>query len=363
MWADAAFAGHRARSSGKDEPRDVALGHADGVARRPRSSSRPRAPPTSRTAGLWPSIPKPARPASSTRSHDDAWIREGGGGPFGGAGIGLDARRPQPLVPLRARRLDAPLASTRRSRAPQPKQLHVGPFELASAELVARQEAVLPRDDRGPPGRAAHLRDAGRRRAAHPAHDDDRVEHRRGVARRRDDRRSSTRRHQAARGLRDAEHGRRAGAAGDDDAHRRVADFKWIEPAGHHLQGARRRGGLRAALHAGDDRRARATAPAPARRLRARRRLRAERAQVLVQLLPRVHVPQPARVARLRGARRGLPRQRRLRPRLAHRHLPPHGRQGPRGHRRRREVPGRAARASTRSASASTAAATAGSSR
>ena len=37
--------------------------------------------------------------------------------------------------------------------------------------------------------------------------------------------------------------------------------------------------------------------------LRPRRRLRAERAQVLVELLPRVHVPQPARVARLRRAR------------------------------------------------------------
>ena len=33
--------------------------------------------------------------------------------------------------------------------------------------------------------------------------------------------------------------------------------------------------------------------------------------QVLVHLLPRVHVPPPARVARLRRARRGLPRQRR----------------------------------------------------
>ena len=85
---------------------------------------------------------------------------------------------------------------------------------------------------------------------------------------------------------------------------------------------------------------ARRDAVASRRGVRARRRLRAERAQVLGELLPRVHVPQPARVARLRRARRGLPRQLRLRPRLAHGDLPAHGRQGPRGHRRRREVPG-----------------------
>ena len=48
---------------------------------------------------------------------------------------------------------------------------------------------------------------------------------------------------------------------------------------------------------------------AAGRGLRARRRLRAERAQVLVELLPRVHVPQPAGVARLRRARRRLPRE------------------------------------------------------
>ena len=80
-------------------------------------------------------------------------------------------------------------------------------------------------------------------------------------------------------------------------------------------------------------------------------------------LLPRVHVPQPAGVARLRRARSRLPRQRRLRPRLADGDLPPHGRQGSRGRRRRREVPGRQAEGERRSASASTAAATAGSSR
>ena len=55
--------------------------------------------------------------------------------------------------------------------------------------------------------------------------------------------------------------------------------------------------------------------------------------------------------------------ERGLRPRLAHGHLPPHGRPGPRRHRGRREVPGDRAEGRRRSASASTAAATAASSR
>ena len=59
--------------------------------------------------------------------------------------------------------------------------------------------------------------------------------------------------------------------------------------------------------------------------LRARRRLHAERARAVAVLLPRADVPQPAQRARLRRARHGLPRQRRLRPRLAHRDLPPDG--------------------------------------
>ena len=99
------------------------------------------------------------------------------------------------------------------------------------------------------------------------------------------------------------------------------------------------------------------------RGVRPRRGLPAERAQVLVHLLPRVHVPQPAGLARLRRARRGLPRELGLRPRLADRDLPAHGRQGPRGHRRRREVHRREGAGQPEARSASTAAATAGSSR
>ena len=168
--------------------------------------------------------------------------------------------------------------------------------------------------------------------------------------------------HQAARGLPDAEPAGRRREAGDDDADGGVAVVQMGRAAADHLQDARRRRRLRAAVHAGDGRRA-ARSGGAGGRLRARRRLPAERAQVLVELLPRVHVPQPARVARLRRARSRLPRQLRLRPRLAHGDLPPHGRQGSRGRRRRREVSGRQAEGERRSASASTAAATAASSR
>ena len=160
----------------------------------------------------------------------------------------------------------------------------------------------------------------------------------------------------------DAEPPGAPGAAGHDDADRGVAIVQLDRSEGHHLQGARRRRRLRAAVHAGDDRRP-ARPVASGRGVRARRRLPAERAPLLVQLLPRVHVPQPARVARLRRARRRLPRQLGLRPRLAHRDLPAHGRQGSRRRRRRREVSRRRRRRSIRGASASTAAATAGSSR
>ena len=65
--------------------------------------------------------------------------------------------------------------------------------------------------------------------------------------------------------------------------------------------------------------------------------------------------------ARLRRARHGLPRLVRLRPRLAHRDLPPDGHAGARGSRGRRRLAGRRARRRPRSGSASTAAATAAS--
>src|SRR5207247_32385 len=63
--------------------------------------------------------------------------------------------------------------------------------------------------------------------------------------------------------------------------------------------------------------------------VRARRRLSPERAQVVVVVLPGIHVQPAARLEGLRRARSRLPRQRRAGARLAHRDLPPHGREGP----------------------------------
>jgi dipeptidyl aminopeptidase/acylaminoacyl peptidase len=56
--------------------------------------------------------------------------------------------------------------------------------------------------------------------------------------------------------------------------------------------------------------------------------LLAERSQVVEQLLPRVHVSSPSDGTRFHCARPRLSRLRRLRARLAHRNLSPHGRQG-----------------------------------
>ena len=73
-----------------------------------------------------------------------------------------------------------------------------------------------------------------------------------------------------------------AGDAGDDLDQRGVAVVQVDRAAADHLQDARRRGRLRAAVHAGDDRREARSGRARGR-LRPRRRLPAERAQVLVR--------------------------------------------------------------------------------
>ena len=115
--------------------------------------------------------------------------------------------------------------------------------------------------------------------------------------------------------------------------------FKWIDPKVLTFR-ARDGADVYARLFTPEMIGAQTRSVARRRRLRPRRGLRAERAPLLVELLPRVHVPQSAGLARLCGPRRRLPRQLRLRARLAYRHLSPHGRQGSRGHRRRGEVPG-----------------------
>ena len=293
---------------------------------------------------------------------DEAWVREAGGGGFGGAAVEFlpDNKRIWFLSErdgwMHLYTLDVSVESA------TPVQLTSGKWEVAVGRSRARRPEVLSDDERSAPGRAASVLAAARRRRAHENHRDGRFEPGRGVPRRLHARARLLVQHQAARGLRDAERGGRAGGPGHDDPDRGLAIVQVDRSQGHHLQGPRRRGCLRPALHAGNGWRA-ARPDAAWRGLRARRRLSPERAQVLVDLLPRVHVPQPARRARLRRAGRRLSRELGLRTRLADGHLPLHGRQGPRGHRRRGEVPDRRPRKWTRSASASTAEATAASSR
>ena len=97
------------------------------------------------------------------------------------------------------------------------------------------------------------------------------------------------------------------------------------------------------------------------RAVRARRRLHAERARAVAVLFPRADVPQPAQRARLRRARHGLPRERRLWPRLAHRDLPADGHARARRPHRRRALAREEPFGRSRTASASTAARTAAS--
>ena len=223
---------------------------------------------------------------------------------------------------------------------------------------------VLLHLERAPPGRASPLLDADRRRRVDADHVDDRIERRRGVARTMARSPSSTRTATRRRKSTSAPNRQDAAAAKQvtTTPTEEWRSFKWVDPASADVQGARRRGGARPALHAGDARRP-APPAAARRRVRPRRRLRAERSQVLVQLLPRVHVPQPAREPRLRRARRRLPGQLRLRAGLADGHLPSHGRQGPGRHRGRLRSTWSPRTRSIRSASASTAEATAASSR
>ena len=106
--------------------------------------------------------------------HDDAWVREAGGG-FGAGGRRVRCPTEARLVPLRARRLDAPLHARRDADAARSRaQLTRASGRSTSARALARQQEVLPHEHRSASGRAAHLRDAGRRRRAHEADVDDR---------------------------------------------------------------------------------------------------------------------------------------------------------------------------------------------
>ena len=174
---------------------------------------------------------------------------------------------------------------------------------------------------RGPSGRAARLHDAGRRRRAHEAHHDDRIERRRDLAGRLDVGLVYSYSNKPPEVYVMAEppgRGRRSRSTTTPDARsggrssgsiRRSITFKARDGVDVYARlftpemiGAQARPGAARRWSS-------CTAPATCR----------TRTSYWSTLLPRVHVPQPARVARLRRARRRLPRQLGLRPRLAHR--------------------------------------------
>ena len=151
-----------------------------------RSRSRTCAPTTTRTAGWSPSIPSRARRRVARRA---ARRCVGAGGrrlrPERSV-VRLAAGSEARLVPLGARRLDAPLhASTPAPTQPAARQLtagQVGDRRRSSCRPTSKKFYITSTEVAS--GRAAHLRDAGRRRRAHEADVDDRRERRRSVARR-----------------------------------------------------------------------------------------------------------------------------------------------------------------------------------
>ena len=317
------------------------MGHAAAVRRR-RAGGRARARGrTTRTAGSSPSIPNPARRASLDALHDDAWVREVGGfGPndpsFGWMPDqkhvwflserdgwmhlytrrrhrGAAGRAPADAGQVGDRRRSRSRPTGRSSTSRAPKS-HPGERHIYAMPIDGGARTKLTSMTGGTPASVV-----ARRQHVRP---DLLVQHKP---------------HEVY------VMPNRAGAAATQVTTTPTEEwrsFKWVDPQ---LVTYKTRDGVDvyARLFTPEMIGAQARSGRAGRGLRARRRLPAERAQVLVELLPRVHVPQPARVARLRRARPRLPRQRRLRPRLAHGDLPPHGRQGSRRRRRRREVPGR----------------------
>ena len=149
--------------------------------------------------------------------HDDAWVREAGG--FGWLRRRVPARQQARLVPLGARRLDAPLHARRRRRGDaEAEAADDGQVGDRVGRPRARREEVLRHHHRGASRRAAPLHGAARRRRADEDHVDDRLERRRRLARRVDARPGLLLQHQAARSVPDAEH---AGREGDSRSRRR----------------------------------------------------------------------------------------------------------------------------------------------
>ena len=122
----------------------------------------------------------------------------------------VPARQQADLVPLRARRLDAPLHARRVGRRREAEAADVGQMGGDGGGAGARRQEVLHHDQRSASRRAAPLHAADRRRRAHEDHVDGRLEPGGGLARRVDAGPGLLLQQQAARGVRDAEHGRRA---------------------------------------------------------------------------------------------------------------------------------------------------------
>ena len=178
---------------------------------------------------------------------------------------------------------------------------------------LPRPFEVLRDEHRGPSWRTTSVCRADRWRVTDKDHVNDGFESGGSLPGRLDARNRVLVQQQTARGLHHAEQTRRGGRPDNDQPGAGMAIVQLDRSEGHHVQGAQWRGRVCAAVHARDDRRA-ARSGASRRGFRAWCRVPAERAQILVDLLPRVHVPQPARVTRLRRPGRRLSCERGLRP-------------------------------------------------
>ena len=360
VWADGAFAG-TAKAQGKDEPRELRW-------------SAPMVSPDGRLVvttarsddfkDRWIVAldPESGRARVIDALHDDAWIREAGGGPSGAGGMGwMPDGRSLWFLSERDGFMHLYVVDAAQPGA-APVQLTSGRFELASATLSHDRTKFYLVSNEAHPGER-HMYEmpvAGGPRTKLTTMTGS------NIGEVSPDGALIALIHSSA--TRPPEvfvMPNRAGAPTQQVTTTPTDEwraFRWIDPEVVTFK-ARDGADVYARLYTPEMIGGAARPRQAGGRLRPRRRLPAERAQVLVHLLPRVHVPQPARLAGLRRARRRLPRERRLRPRLAHGHLPPHGRH-------RTSTTSSTARStssrrsgSTRSGSASTAAATAGSSR
>mgnify|MGYP003694505425 CR=1 FL=1 len=321
--AGAAFAGKARRS----------VGHAadlsdDGVDRdRDGARQRQQGPLAGRRRRR-----RRARLASSITLHDDAWVRElGGFGPDDPSfGFLADQKRLW-FLSERDGWMHLYTSSTRsrvwRRRAAADARAS---GRYRHRDLSLDRKTVLLHQHRSSSRRAPALRDAGRRRRAHQADVDDRRQRRRRLARRHDHRPDllvhSNKPHEVYVMPNQPGAPAKQVTTTPTDEWR---SFKWVDPQLITYKTRDGVDGLRAAVHAGDDRReARSAAPAV---VFVHGAGYAQNAHSYWASYYREYMFHNLLASRgLRRARSGLPRELGLRPRLAHGDLPPHGRQGSR---------------------------------